>query len=264
MPGGHWLYAKIFTPPDVQDEVLGWQRARLLPAAAEAGVDRWFFIRYEDPGEAAGHHLRIRFHGDPAGLRGRLLPALHDWTSELCAAGLCSRVALDTYEPETGQYGGPSMIEAAEHAFAADSRWVIDLLATARGRPEAPEQLAAASLASLAVTLGQAGDPPPPVRLTPGRRAMLRTLTDGTAALLRSLPPEPWVTAMRRYARRLSESMPAEDSVLIAARLLHLHENRLLGGGFADKDVALALARAAIRKTRAGVPGRTGAASTGC
>jgi thiopeptide-type bacteriocin biosynthesis protein len=274
MPGGHWLYAKVFTPPARQDEVLSWLHADLLPAAEDAGVDRWFFIRYQDSGEPGGHHLRIRFHGDPARLRDRLLPALHDWTSALSSAGLCRRITLDTYEPETGEYGGPSMVTAAERAFAADSRWVIDLLATAPGRPEAPEQLAAASLARLAVTLGPWRDRPPaprltpgrlpPARLTPARRAMVRTLTEGTAALLRSLPPEPWVATMRGYAQRLSESLPAEDSARIAARLLHLHENRLLGGGFADKDVVLALARAAVRGSRACAPARTGAASSGC
>ena len=270
VPGGQWLYAKVFTSPDLQDEVLRWQREQLLPAADDAGVDRWFFIRYEDPGETGGHHVRIRFHGDPARLRDCLLPALHNWTSALCSAGLCRRVTLDTYEPETRQYGGASMIEAAERAFAADSRWVIDLLASPPGQPTTPEQLAAASLACLAVTLGHRREPPPGVPLTPGRQALVRKLTDGTAALLAGLVPgpaagpEPWVAAMRGYRQRLSANLPARDSARIAARLLHLHQNRLLGGRFADADVVLALARAAIRKTRAGAPGRTGAASRGC
>jgi len=279
LPGGRWLYAKLFVRPDLQDEVLGWLRGQLLPAAADAGVDRWFFIRYQDPGEAAGHHLRVRFHGDPARLGDRLLPALHDWTAELGAAGLCRRVTLDTYEPETGQYGGPAMIEAAEHAFAADSRWVVDLLATTAGRPEAPEQLAAASLASLALTLGSAAGPAAGSAAGPGPgsaaglgpgfaagspqartvRALVRALTDGTAALLPGFAAEPWLAEMLGYTRLLST-----DSAPIAARLLHLHENRLLGGGFADKDVALALARAVIRKSRGCVPVRTDAASTGC
>jgi lantibiotic biosynthesis protein len=282
VPGGQWLYAKIFTPPDLQDEVLGWQREQLLPAVADAGVDRWFFIRYRDPGEAGGHHLRLRFHGDPARLRDRLLPALHDWTSALCSAGLCRRVTLDTYEPETGEYGGASMIEAAECAFAADSRWVIDLLAGGLGQRQSPEQLAAASLACLAVTLGHRREPAPGVPLAPGRPdrpgrtdrpgrpGLVRELTDGTAALLASYihdpaaRPGPWVAAMRGYRQQLSASLPARDSARIAGRLLHLHENRLLGGGFADTDVVLALARAAIRKTSAGAPGRRGAARTEC
>jgi lantibiotic biosynthesis protein len=277
LPGGSWLYAKIFTPPDLQDEVLRWQRAQLLPAAGDAGVDRWFFIRYHDTGDAGGHHLRIRFHGDPARLRDCLLPALHDWASALRVAGLCGRVTLDTYEPETGHYGGTSMIEAAERAFAADSRWVIDMISAwpreTAGWPEAPEQLAAASLACLAVTLGQLRDQPPWARLTPRRQAMVRKLTDGTAALLLGLCTGPdaqphanagglaalqnagqelWLAAMRGYRQQLGVSLPAPDSERIAARLLHLHQNRLLGGGFADVDVVLALARAALRKTRAG------------
>jgi thiopeptide-type bacteriocin biosynthesis protein len=280
VPGGSWLYAKVFVPPGLQDEVLRWQRTQLLPAADDAGVDRWFFIRYQDPGEAGGHHLRIRFHGDPARLRGRLLPALHDWTSALCLAGLCRRVTLDTYQPETGQYGGASLIEAAERAFAADSRWVIDMLSAwpgnSAGSPGASEQLAAASLACLALALGQWPDPAPGVRLTPGRQAMVRKLTDGTAALLLSPGAGPiaepraaagsgtWMAAMRGYWQQLTVSLPAEDSARIAARLLHLHQNRMLGGGFADAAVVVALARAAVRKTRASAPGRTGAARAGC
>jgi lantibiotic biosynthesis protein len=294
VPGGQWLYAKLFTPPALQDDVLRWLRADLLPTAEDADVDRWFFIRYHDRGEAGGHHLRVRFHGDPARLLDRLLPALHDWTAELCSAGLCRRVTLDTYEPETGFYGGASLIEAAERAFAADSRWVIDLLAggctndpadPASDAPEpasdpvgpasdpvgpasdpvgpasdpvgparVPEQVAAASLACLAVTLGQWRNrpwtQPSGQRLTPGRKAMVRELTEGTAALVRDLCREPgaWVAAMRGYLRQLDESLPAQDCARIAAKLLHLHQNRLIGGGFADTDVVLALASTALRK----------------
>jgi hypothetical protein len=113
--------------------------------------------------------------------------------------------------------------------------------------------VAAASLACLAVTLGQRRNRPSGPRLTPGRKAMVRELTEGTAALIRDLGSAPgaWVAAMDCYRRLLDDSLPAQDRARIAAKLLHLHQNRLLGGGFADADVVLALASAALRKTAA-------------
>lgn len=77
LPGGDWLYAKLYVPPARQPEVL----ARHLGALTDpellrrAGADLWFFLRYEDPAP----HIRLRFHGKPDSLWPVLLPELHSW-----------------------------------------------------------------------------------------------------------------------------------------------------------------------------------------
>ncbi|QXJ23765.1 lantibiotic dehydratase [Actinomadura graeca] len=123
-PGGEWLYLKVYATPGRHGELL----ARHVPALVRraAGItDRWFFLRYRDDEP----HLRLRFHGDPAALGARLLPIVHRWAADLAETGLINRIVLDTYLPETGRYGGPDLIEAAEDAFAADSGSVLSQLA---------------------------------------------------------------------------------------------------------------------------------------
>ncbi|WP_328437545.1 lantibiotic dehydratase [Streptomyces sp. NBC_00444] len=122
-PGGNWLYLKVYAGVDHHDEII----SRHLPAlleSAEAVSDRWFFIRYREPEP----HLRIRFHGAPADLNSRLLPAVHSWADQLAAAGSLREISLHDYQPEIARYGGPDAIESAERAFFADSRAAVDQL----------------------------------------------------------------------------------------------------------------------------------------
>lgn len=127
-PGGEWLYAKLYLSTEHHDELL----ADHLPAfldRIEALTDRSFFIRFLDPDP----HLRLRFHGDPSVLYGRLLPVLHEWVAGKCDEGVIRRMVLDTYEPEYVRYGGEKVLEFAERAFAADSRSTIAQLRMLRG-----------------------------------------------------------------------------------------------------------------------------------
>src|SRR5262249_36695872 len=70
--GREWLVGKgqpgLATADDVLHDVVGPLVADVVPRAAE----RWFFIRCADP----DWHLRLRFHGAPAALRGDVEPAL--------------------------------------------------------------------------------------------------------------------------------------------------------------------------------------------
>jgi thiopeptide-type bacteriocin biosynthesis protein len=74
--------------------------------------------------------LRLRFLGEPERLTNMLLPRLCDWGSDLIATGRCHKFAFDTYEREVERYGGPDAAAASEAIFAADSQFVVDLLAT--------------------------------------------------------------------------------------------------------------------------------------
>ncbi|WP_163509054.1 lantibiotic dehydratase [Fodinicola acaciae] len=121
-PGGHWLYAKIYSAQDL--EILRDHLPRFL-ASTKSIVDSWYFLRYRDPDD----HLRIRFRGTPATLNEQLLPALSGWTDELCMSGLARKLELDTYRPEVDRYGGPALFELAEQVFHADSEAVLAQLA---------------------------------------------------------------------------------------------------------------------------------------
>ncbi len=124
-PGSEWLYAKLYTGTATADRLLRGVLAPLVRQALAAGwIDGWFFIRYGDP----EWHVRVRFHGDPAALAGRVLPALHDGAAPLLEAGELWKLQLDTYEREVERYGGPLGVGLVERLFQADSEAVLEIL----------------------------------------------------------------------------------------------------------------------------------------
>ncbi|MCC3779230.1 lantibiotic dehydratase [Streptomyces sp. UNOB3_S3] len=267
-PGSGWLYAKLHCSPERHDELLAVHLPRLLDGLPAGSGARWFYLRYADPDP----HLRLRFHGDPADLGGRLLPRLGEWAARLADQGLCGRLALDTYDPELERYGGPSAIEAAEAAFAADSRACLEQLALLRagtlsldvrlltaanyvdlhhrflGRPDG-----VLSLLGDGATRGH-DDAPTGLR-EPARRLID---ADGRWEALARHPGgaellDVWerrAAAVAAYGLRLRDLPPeerwgGEDRTL--ASLLHMHHNRLAGIDRTAERQSLALARAALR-----------------
>ncbi|MFJ8477911.1 lantibiotic dehydratase [Kitasatospora sp. NPDC094011] len=244
LPGGDWLYAKLYSSSRRQNELLVHRLPQLL-AELPAAVDHWHFVRYRDPQP----HLRLRFHGEPAALNRELLPTLHDWTADLHRAGLATRLTLDSYEPEWERYGGRAATAAAEQAFHADSTAVLaQLTALDSGRLTlAPALLGALNLIDLQRHLH--GEDHYADRLlatypraaTPREaRATAIRLTDPAA--LRTVPGGPdllttWqhrAETLRRHATTLSPAAPS---------LIHMHHNRLLGIDPTTEAQAQALAR---------------------
>jgi lantibiotic biosynthesis protein len=124
-PGSEWLFAKLYTGTATADRVLRDVLAPVVREALAAGwSDGWFFIRYGDP----EWHLRVRFHGDPEALTGRVLPALHAGVTPLLDDGRLWKLQLDTYEREVERYGGPLGIGLVERLFQADSEAVLEIL----------------------------------------------------------------------------------------------------------------------------------------
>ena len=126
-PGSDWTYAKIYTDPATADRMLREYLRPLVAALRDEGVlDRWFFIRYLDP----GYHLRLRFkarpgHGDAVRAR---CDAILD---RLLTSGATWRTQIDTYDPELVRYGGSVGIDLCERVFEVDSDSVLELLALA-------------------------------------------------------------------------------------------------------------------------------------
>ncbi len=129
-PGSEWLYAKIHAGTQGVEALLGDVVTPLVRDAIAAGAaDRWFFLRYSDP----GWHLRLRLHGDPAALLGEVLPRLREALLPRLEDGRVTRLVLDTYDREIERYGGDGGIELSEALFHADSEAAIGLVAASPG-----------------------------------------------------------------------------------------------------------------------------------
>jgi thiopeptide-type bacteriocin biosynthesis protein len=125
VPGGDWVYLKIYVPTAAQDELLrGPLRKLCSDIAGCSQLYKWFFIRYADPEP----HLRLRFHGAKEWLNREWQPALLEWARSLLERGLCDQLTLDTYAREIERYGGLASIDCAETLFHLDSVSVLQLL----------------------------------------------------------------------------------------------------------------------------------------
>lgn len=118
-PGSEWLFVKLYCPRNIENDVIPESMLTFAENVVAAGLaDSWFFIRYSDPDS----HIRLRFHGAPQQLTGRLFANMCDWAGGLMAQGLCLRFAFDTYDQEIERFGGAAGMAAAEALFSADSR----------------------------------------------------------------------------------------------------------------------------------------------
>ncbi|WP_027932691.1 lantibiotic dehydratase [Amycolatopsis thermoflava] len=238
LPGGDWLYAKLYAGNAAQRQILQSHLADLV-----AGVADWHFVRYADPDP----HLRIRFAGKPDTLWTTLLPRLHEWAAGLCAQGLASRLVLDSYDPEVERYGGLDAIAAAERVFHADSLVALGML-----EREPDEPAVALSVLDLVRHFGQ----PPEIldwlaasvpldlrRSVPrDRRESLAAAIDATG---RPSLDQPW----RRRSRALGdylEHLSPERHGRVALSLAHMHCNRVFGIDRAREQEVYALVHGAL------------------
>ena len=124
-PGSEWLFAKLYCPLNLEDDLISASLGAFAENAVAAGLaDHWFYIRYSDPDP----HIRLRFRGSPERLTGQLYPHVCEWAAGLMSDGVCARFVLDTYEQEIERFGGPAGMAAAEELFAADSRAAAQLV----------------------------------------------------------------------------------------------------------------------------------------
>ncbi len=267
-PGGEWLYANLYGPSSAADRVLVDHVGPMAERVRQAGLaDRWFFIRYADP----GRHLRVRFHGRPADLLPGVLSELNAATATLLDDGLLYRISVDTYEREVERYGGLAGVELMEQIAEADSDAVIELL---RHPVNAVDRrhLAVASLAALYADAGlplarrhvccvrlRTGWTPPGASLGALLGRTERSERAGVAAMVAALDeaePEPRIAALRGRSTALVPALARlrsldEEGVLeepfedVICSLAHMSVNRLLkrGGNHDELRVHDALAR---------------------
>ena len=123
--GSDWLFVKLYTASDLEDDLLAGPVRELLEDVRPLGVTGSFFLRYDDP----ERHIRLRLRGAPDLLLTRVLPRVTAWANDLLSVGITRRWAVDTYERELDRFGGAAGTDAVERFFGADSDAVLDLLA---------------------------------------------------------------------------------------------------------------------------------------
>lgn len=125
-PGNDWLYFEIYCHPVRANEIL-LNEIRPLLVEIKMQIDKWFFIRYDDPMP----HIRLRLHlrnpieGYPimGKIRSRMEPYLK--------TGLIADLQVKTYFRETWRYGD-KRIGLTENLFFQDSKYVMGLLSQSK------------------------------------------------------------------------------------------------------------------------------------
>lgn len=267
-PGSEWLYAKIYCGDATGDRVLREAVADVArQAIADGDADRWFFLRYADPDP----HLRVRFHGAPERLCGRVIPAL----SRALADGPASRLAFDTYARELERYGGDRGIELIEQLFWRDSEAVLEIVEMLEGDAGAAARwkLCVRGIDGIFATLGL--DPPARLALVAAARDGLGREHGADAAMSRQLgerfardraelehlletsasgdPAHPLAPGLEILERRdaacagLGRELQRLDRAgelapglaEIASSVVHMHANRLLRGSARAQELVI-------------------------
>jgi thiopeptide-type bacteriocin biosynthesis protein len=229
-PGSDWLFAKLYCPPQLEEDLLIGPLREFCDRASRGRItDGWFFVRYSDPDP----HIRLRFRGNPDTLLTSLLPDFCSWGADLMAEGLCQRFVFDTYEREVERYGGPAGMAAAEAIFTADSPAVVDLLALLRRAPELDRLIVAVvSIDDLLSTLGLDESE----RLSRYRNRPIARRASGTdfrrhKARLRALLGTPGGPSILPRGAEITSILAARQRVLsfTASRLAELERRGELG-----------------------------------
>jgi thiopeptide-type bacteriocin biosynthesis protein len=123
--GSEWLYYKIYTGVKTADIIL---LEKLYPVIfdlkEEKIIDKWFFIRYNDPSE----HIRIRFHCENSEAVSIVIGKIFPIINKLIEDNSVWKVQTDTYQREIERYGETTMIDS-ESLFWHDSEMIMRYLA---------------------------------------------------------------------------------------------------------------------------------------
>ncbi|MFJ9523123.1 lantibiotic dehydratase [Kitasatospora sp. NPDC101801] len=259
LPGASpWLSARLYGNPDRVEEILHEHLPRLL--GQWINPPQWWFLRHVE----GGHHLRLRLRLPQAAAFTLAGERVGEWTRQLRAQGLVTRLTLDTYQPETGRYGHGAVLDLAEQVFAADSRAVLLQLAYARQAEKDLRAVAAAGLCALTTGLLGTGagldwllDRVPHrigVRVDRDlhqQAVRLGDLSGGWAELRESAAGRDLLHAwaarasvLADYRHQLNQSGELRPETVVGS-LLHLHVVRMLGIDADGERLVHHLARAA-------------------
>lgn len=124
MPGGSWLYIKIYCGFKIADQILS---NKIYPVCkkflSKMEIDKFFFIRYNDP----EHHIRLRVFKSLNPNFWEFIGELNYELKELIENRLVIKVQLDTYHREIERYG-VNNIDNTETLFYINSNSVLDYI----------------------------------------------------------------------------------------------------------------------------------------
>ncbi|MFB7618893.1 lantibiotic dehydratase [Kitasatospora sp. NPDC056181] len=267
LPGAsRWLYARLYGNPARADAVL-----ERLPVLLGQWTDTpsWWFLRHTDPEP----HLRLRLLLPEAAPWTRAGERTAEWSRQLRADGLVTRLQLDTYQPETGRYGDGAAMRQAEVVFAADSRAVIAQLAYGAAANADRAAVTAASMTAIATALlGPDAGRGWLLKQVPSNGTLRVSRSVSRQALVLARQPGSWPAlectaagrAMARawaerarqlgiYRDLLTEQGELEPDDVVGA-LLHVHHARAIGIDVESERACRRLARAVALSEAARCP----------
>lgn len=203
-PGTEWCYLQLFAGVSTLDRVLARLAPVLAAEHARGRIDRWFFVRYPDP----GWHLRLRLHGAADTLWTEVRRGLQPALAELVAEHAVHRIVHDTYRREIERYGGPDGIALAERMFHVDSTAVVASLAALTGDEHAADRFRLALISTDLLLAALV----PEVAI---RQAMIERVRDALAAadLGGGVDVVRWLGDLARRERDTLESLDALDAL---------------------------------------------------
>lgn len=123
-PGSEWLYYKLYCGIKTADKILLEAVKPLTEQLLEQKlIDKWFFIRYNDP----AFHIRLRLHIPDSSKMGEVINTTHQCLASFEKDGYVWKLQLDTYSRELERYG-INAIELAEDFFYYDSVALLKML----------------------------------------------------------------------------------------------------------------------------------------
>ncbi|KFF17654.1 thiopeptide-type bacteriocin biosynthesis protein [Chryseobacterium sp. JM1] len=124
LPGGHWVYLKIYTGIKTADLILEEVIQPLTDLfLQESKVNCWFFIRYRDPAS----HIRLRLSLNSPEHYHHILTQLVAGMEKYVDSGEISTIVNDTYIREIERYG-ETTISYAETLFCHNSLLTLQFL----------------------------------------------------------------------------------------------------------------------------------------
>ncbi|AMP98371.1 hypothetical protein AY601_1454 [Pedobacter cryoconitis] len=124
-PLSEWIYFKIYCGGTISDEILVGTIDKLTNRLLKDKlIDKWFFIRYTDP----GYHIRVRLAVKNKNDIPRITAQLNRCLEILISRKKAWKIQFDTYKPEIERYHTYGM-DISETAFFLSSRYTLKLLA---------------------------------------------------------------------------------------------------------------------------------------
>ncbi|QKJ28328.1 lantibiotic dehydratase [Mucilaginibacter mali] len=128
--GSEWLYLKIYVPKSAISGLLLKVSALLTRTYSHGPIEKWFFIRYEDPAP----HMRLRLKMAPGNL-GEVLADFKKKLEKSIYQNVIREYQADTYNREVERYQAGDY-ELTEDLFWRSSQLVLQLLRAEKQQPE--------------------------------------------------------------------------------------------------------------------------------